>query len=225
MANLKNFISSEINAKLAALKKSEQMIGELQTYLQARGVNVKPVSIEPPAGQPNPAAGGPIEARVGKPVPYTGSFARETGNLLEALQSVPLGVPHSGALSSPFGDRANPFSGRGSESHGGLDFKGAHGEPVRATATGRVVWAGWQGGYGNLVEVAHAKGYNTLYAHLSRVEVTKGQQLAAGDTVGLLGSTGRSTGPHLHYAVQRRGERLDPEHFLALGDTGASAPR
>lgn len=69
---------------------------------------------------------------------------------------------------------------------------------MRATATGRVVWAGWQGGYGNLrVEVAHAKGYNTLYAHLSRVEVTKGQQLAAGDAVGLLGSTGRSTGPHL----------------------------
>ena len=75
MANLKNFTSSEINAKLSALKKSEQMIGELQTYLQARGVNVKPVSIEPPAGQPNPAAGGPIEARVGKPVPYTDSFA------------------------------------------------------------------------------------------------------------------------------------------------------
>ncbi len=60
------------------------------------------------------------------------------------------------------------------------------------------------------MEVAHAKGYNTLYAHLSRVEVTKGQQLAAGDAVGLLGSTGRSTGPHLHYEVQRRGERLDP---------------
>ena len=75
------------------------------------------------------------------------------------------------------------------------------------------------------MEVAHAKAYNTLYAHLSRVEVTKGQQLAAGDAVGLLGSTGRSTGPHLHYEVQRRGERLDPEHFLALGDTDASAPR
>ena len=75
------------------------------------------------------------------------------------------------------------------------------------------------------MEVAHAKGYNTLYAHLSRVEVTKGQQLAAGDAVGLLGSTGRLTGPHLHYEVQRRGEPLDLEHFLALGDTGASAPR
>ena len=75
------------------------------------------------------------------------------------------------------------------------------------------------------MEVAHPHGYNTLYAHLSRVEVTKGQQLAAGDTVGLLGSTGRSTGPHLHYEVQRRGERLDPEHFLAPSDTGASAPR
>ena len=75
------------------------------------------------------------------------------------------------------------------------------------------------------MEVAHPHGYNTLYAHLSRVEVTKGQQLAAGDAVGLLRSTGRLTGPHLHYAVQRRGEPLDLEHFLALGDTDASAPR
>ena len=75
------------------------------------------------------------------------------------------------------------------------------------------------------MEVAHPHGYNTLYAHLSRVEVNKGQQLAAGDAVGLLGSTGRLTGPHLHYEVQRRGERLDPEHFLAPIDTGASASR
>ena len=91
VADLKNFTSAEINAKLAALQKSEQMIGDLQTYLQARGVNVKPVSVAPPRGQPNPAAGGPaLQAHVGKPVPYTGSFARDAGNLLEVLQSVPL---------------------------------------------------------------------------------------------------------------------------------------
>ena len=225
VADLKNFTSAEINAKLAALQKSEQMIGDLQTYLQARGVNVKPVSVAPPRGQPNPAAGGPaLQAHVGKPVPYTGSFARDAGNLLEVLQSVPLGLPHGGAMSSAFGERANPFTGRGSESHGGLDFKGATGEPVHATASGKVVFAGWQGGYGNVVQVAHAHGYTTLYAHLSRIDVERGQPVTAGDTVGLLGSTGRSTGPHLHYEVQRRGERLDPEQFLALNDAAASNP-
>ena len=75
------------------------------------------------------------------------------------------------------------------------------------------------------MEVAHARGYNTLYAHLSRVEVTKGQQLAAGGAEQADRIAGRSTGPHLHYEVQRRGERLDPEHFLAQSDTVAAASR
>lgn len=219
VAELKNFTSAEINAKLAALQKSEKMIGELQAYLQARGVNIKPVSIEPPKGQPNPAAGGPApaHARLGQPVPYTGSFARDAGNLLQALQSVPLGLPHGGALSSRFGNRPNPFTGQGSEFHGGLDFKGNTGEPVQATAGGRVSFAGTQSGYGQMVEVTHQHGYRTVYAHLSRIHVKSGQAIQPGDVVGLLGSTGRSTGPHLHYEVLLRGQRLDPEIFLALG--------
>ena len=220
--NLKNFTSSEINAKLASLKKSEQMIIDLQAYLGARGENVKPVSAEPPKGQPNPAAGGP-HVSIARPVPFTGSFARDAGDLLQTLQSVPLGLPHDGAISSQYGGRPNPFTGRGSESHGGLDFKGSTGEPVQATARGKVTHAGVQGGYGNLVTVSHAYGHSTLYAHLSRVDVKVGQQIEAGDTVGLLGSTGRSTGPHLHYEVQWRDQRLDPETFLAL-DAPATTP-
>ena len=88
--------------------------------------------------------------------------------------------------------------------------------PHAARARGKVVFAGRQGGYGNLVQVAHAHGYVTAYAHLSRIDVKPGQLLEAGDVVGALGSTGRSTGPHLHYEVQRDGERVDPEHFLSL---------
>ena len=220
--DLKNFTSAEINAKLSALKKSEQMISDLQSYLGARGVNVKPVSAEPPKGQPNPAAGGPA-ASIARPVPFTGSFARDAGDLLQTLQSVPLGLPHDGPLSSHYGGRPNPFTGRGSESHGGLDFKGATGDPVQATARGKVTQAGLQGGYGNAVVVSHGFGYSTLYAHLSRVDVKAGQDIQAGDTVGLLGSTGRSTGPHLHYEVQWRGDRLDPQSFLAL-DTAPAMP-
>ncbi len=221
--DLKNFTSAEINAKLAALKKSEQMITDLQAYLGARGVNVKPVSVEPPKGQPNPAAGGP-NVPIARPVPFTGSFARDAGDLLQTLQSVPLGLPHDGPLSSQYGGRPNPFTGRGNESHGGLDFKGSTGEPVKATARGKVTQAGPLGGYGNLVTVTHAFGHSTLYAHLSKVDVQVGQQIEAGAVVGLLGSTGRSTGPHLHYEVQWRGQRLDPETFLALDTPAPSAP-
>lgn len=217
VAALKTFTSSEINAKLAALEKSEKMIGDLQAYLQARGVNVKPVSAEPPKGRPNPAAGGPVTAApLARPVPYTGSFARDASNLLEALQSVPLGLPHDGAISSRFGPRPNPFTGKGQEFHGGLDFKGRTGQPIQVTASGKVSFAGTQRGYGQVVTVDHAHGYSTVYAHLSRIDVKKGQRIQAGDVVGLLGSTGRSTGPHLHYEVQLRGERIDPERFLTL---------
>ncbi|MDO5086365.1 MAG: peptidoglycan DD-metalloendopeptidase family protein [Comamonadaceae bacterium] len=223
IAALKNATSSEINAKLATLEKSEKMIGDLQAYLQARGVNVKPVSAEPPKGRPNPAAGGPVSAASSaRPImAYTGSFVRDAGNLLEALQSVPLGLPHDGAISSRFGNRPNPFTGKGVEFHGGLDFKGRIGQPIQATASGKVSFAGTQRGYGQVVTVDHAYGYSTVYAHLSRIHVKPGQRIAAGDVVGLLGSTGRSTGPHLHYEVQLRGERIDPERFLAL-NTSAS---
>ena len=220
--DLRNFTSAEINAKLAALKKSEQMISDLQTYLGERGVNVKPVSAAPPKGRPNPAAGGPA-VPIARPVPFTGSFARDARDLLQTLQSVPLGLPHAGPLSSPYGGRPNPFTGRGSESHGGLDFKGNSGDAVRSTAGGKVTQAGRHGGYGNAVTVSHAYGHSTLYAHLSRIDVEVGQQVAAGDTVGRVGSTGRSTGPHLHYEVQWRGQRLDPQTFLAL-DSSDAAP-
>ncbi|HPR44786.1 MAG TPA: M23 family metallopeptidase [Ottowia sp.] len=215
VTDLSNFTSAEINAKLTALRKSERMVGDVAEYLKARGINVKPVSVERRKGVPNPAAGG-VAPSASRPVPYTGSFASDTENLLQALQNTPIGVPHDGALSSPFGVRSNPFTGRGAEMHGGLDFKGDIGEAVHATARGKVVFAGRQGGYGNLVQVAHAHGYVTAYAHLSRIDVKPGQLLEAGDVVGALGSTGRSTGPHLHYEVQRDGERVDPEHFLSL---------
>jgi murein DD-endopeptidase MepM/ murein hydrolase activator NlpD len=215
VTDLRNLTSAEISAKLAALKKSEQMIADLQTYLRARGVNVKPVTIEPPPGQPNPAAGGPM-VRAARPVPFTGSFARDAENLLQAVADTPLGLPHGGPLTSAFAGRPNPFTGQGSEFHGGLDFKGGIGEPVHVTAQGKVSFAGWRGGYGWVVEVRHANGYATLYGHLSRINVAAGQQLSAGDTVGLIGTSGRSTGPHLHYEVQLQGNRLNPEQFLAL---------
>lgn len=215
VADLRNFTSAEINAKLAALHKSEQMVDDVAHYLKARGVNVKPVVIEPPKGMPNPAAGG-VSLRISHPIPYTGSFADDTESLLQALQGTPLGVPHRGPISSPFGIRPNPFTGRGSEMHWGLDFKGNTGDSIHCTANGKVIFAGTENGYGNVVEVAHEHGYATVYAHLSHINVKRGQWVSAGDMIGVLGSTGRSTGPHLHYEVQHNGKRLNPATFLSL---------
>ncbi|MDO5652725.1 MAG: M23 family metallopeptidase [Brachymonas sp.] len=216
VVDLQNFTSAEINAKVEALKKSEQSVQELHNYLNARGVHVKPATIAPAAGKPNPAAGGPLLPAAARPVPFTGSFAQDTQNLLSALERTPLGAPHVGPLTSQFGNRANPFSGLGAEDHGGLDIKGTTGDPVKATANGKVQFAGVQGGYGNVVRINHGNGYETIFGHLSRIDVKTGATIKAGEVLGLLGSTGRSTGPHLHYEVLRNGERLNPELFLSM---------
>ena len=217
VVDLQNFTSAEINAKIQALSKSEQVVSDLQNYLRERGVHIKPASIEPQPGKPTPSAGGPIlAAAAARPLPFTGGFSENAETLLQALQRTPLGAPHGGPLTSHYGNRANPFSGRGAEDHGGLDIKGNTGDPVRATANGRVSFSGVQGGYGNVVRLVHGNGYETVFGHLSRINVQTGQTIRAGDVLGLVGSTGRSTGPHLHYEVLRGGERLNPEQFLSL---------
>ena len=192
------------------------MLAELREYLKARGVNVKPVSVEPPRGKPNKAAGGPVSSREVRQAPGRQAAVEDAGDLLQVLQSVPLGMPHNGPISSRFGNRSNPFTGKGSEFHGGLDLKGSTGQPIRVTAKGKVHFAGVQSGYGNVVMVDHAHGYSTVYAHLSKISVKAGQHVEAGSVIGQLGSTGRSTGPHLHYEVQSKGQRIDPEQFLSL---------
>lgn len=215
--DLQAFTSTEVNAKLDALKKSEKMILDLQNYLKDRGVSVKPIKIESQPGKPIASAGGPpvLSASV-QNMPFASAFSESAETLLQALQRTPLGAPHKGPLTSRFGKRPNPFTGRGAENHGGLDIKGKTGDDIRVTANGKVTFAGVQNGYGNVVKVKHGNGYETVYGHLSRIDVKAGQTIEAGHVVGLLGSTGRSTGPHLHYEVVRNGERLDPENYLNL---------
>ncbi|MGO4835386.1 M23 family metallopeptidase, partial [Rhizobiaceae sp. 2RAB30] len=91
------------------------------------------------------------------------------------------------------------------------------GAAARATAPGTVVKAGWNGGYGRMVEVEHGSGFTTRYAHLSKIRVKVGQAVTTGDIVGDVGSSGRSTGPHLHYEIRRDGDALDPVSFLKTG--------
>ncbi len=138
--------------------------------------------------------------------------------LQETLQreaAIPYGYPIRGLarITSHFGYRRNPF-GWGFEFHNGLDFSAAYGTPVRATGAGVVVEAGWKGPYGLAVVVDHGYGYRTLYGHLSSISVRVGQRLERGARVGTVGSTGRSTGPHLHYTVFRRGSEVNPLGYL-----------
>ncbi len=138
--------------------------------------------------------------------------------LQTAMLAIPLAVPAPEAwrINSGFGARRDPFSGRWAF-HNGLDFKGDAGQPIVATAPGKVVKAGWGGGYGNMVEVEHGLGLKTRYAHLKSISVAEGDEVKYGEEVGKLGNTGRSTGAHLHYEVWLDGQARDPMLYLKAG--------
>lgn len=122
--------------------------------------------------------------------------------------------PVLGPLSSGFGGRRNPFGGAGYEYHKGQDIAAQWGTPVIATADGVVASARWHKGYGNGIYIDHGNGIETRYGHLSRIDVVEGQQIKRGQQIGLVGSTGRSTGPHLHYEVRINGEAINPLQYL-----------
>ncbi|WP_298252276.1 peptidoglycan DD-metalloendopeptidase family protein [Bradyrhizobium sp.] len=138
--------------------------------------------------------------------------------LNHTLALVPYRKPVVGEVefTSGFGIRADPFLGRPAM-HTGLDFRASTGDPVRVTANGKVASAGWAGGYGRMVEVDHGNGLSTRYGHLSEIDVKVGDVVKIGQVIGLVGSTGRSTGPHLHYETRIDGEAVDPQRFLRAG--------
>jgi murein DD-endopeptidase MepM/ murein hydrolase activator NlpD len=127
---------------------------------------------------------------------------------------LPLGNPvHSMRITSPFGTRVDPFNGNPAM-HKGIDFAGALNTPLYSTAPGKVIRAGVRGDYGNAVEVDHGLGFTTVYGHLNKILVKVGQKVQTGDKIGLAGSTGRSTGVHLHYEVRYGGRQINPYNFV-----------
>jgi murein DD-endopeptidase MepM/ murein hydrolase activator NlpD len=122
--------------------------------------------------------------------------------------------PVDGKLESGFGGRRNPFGGSGYEFHSGQDIEAPPGAPVIAGASGRVSFVGWQNGYGQLVVIDHGGGLTTRYGHLSHIDTELGRAVQRGELVGRVGSTGRSTGPHLHYEVRIDDEPINPLQFL-----------
>lgn len=141
-------------------------------------------------------------------------------DFLRSRGVVPSIWPVFGKLESGVGGRRNPFTGRGHEYHEGQDIDAAWGTPVEAAASGKITIAGWQRGYGNVVYVDHGSGLSTRYGHLSKINVAVGQTVGTGDVIGLVGSTGRSTGPHLHYEVRINNQPVDPKPYLPGATAG-----
>ena len=195
---------------------------KIRGVLADLGMDAKKV----PAGPQLAAVGGPFvpvtlrkDASAFERQLYRIQTARASlDRLNRTLTAVPVRKPILGEidLSSGFGVRSDPFLGRPAM-HTGLDFRSSTGDPVRVTANGTVDSAGWSGGYGKMVEVDHGNGFATRYGHLSEIDVKVGQRVTIGQTIGRVGSTGRSTGPHLHYETRIDGEAVDPQKFLRAG--------
>ncbi len=181
------------------------------------------------------AAGLPVDSDFGKSdvggplIPLDSSMifdskVKELDEALDALdhlkkeaRQLPLANPAPGrSVTSPFGVRTDPILGTAAL-HSGMDFRAPMGMPAKVTAPGVVTKAGWNGGYGRMVEVDHGNGFATRYGHLSEIDVAVGQKVDAGTIIGKTGSSGRSTGPHLHYEVRHNGEAIDPLRFLTVG--------
>ena len=180
---------------------------------------VKPVLDDETAG-----TGGPLLLASTNP---TSGFDTKFADLDDAVQrlesakslakSVPIANPVPGMpVSSPFGSRTDPLLGM-MAFHSGMDFRAISGSSVHATASGTVTAADYTGGYGNMVEIDHGHGLSTRYGHMSQILVSVGEHVTLGETIGKVGSTGRSTGPHLHYEVRRNGSAVNPVGYLAIG--------
>ena len=199
----------------------KQRTEKIAAILHRLGQKVPPSSVA--AG--DDAVGGPLVAlspnsdpatfRVGVSL-VTGEIER-FGALRRIALRLPLTRPIPGApITSRFGMRIDPFLGTPAM-HTGIDFRAPTGYPARATADGTVTIAGYNGGYGNMVEIDHGNGITTRYGHLSQIEVKVGQVVSKGTLLGRTGSTGRSTGPHLHYEVRVDGDAIDPMRYITAG--------
>ena len=158
----------------------------------------------------------PIDLKKNKNIKYKkiAQDIEQWHGLHRLTQILPLGAPVSKkVITSPYGTRADPFTGKAKQ-HKGIDFAGKIGTELYAVAPGRVISAGERHGYGTTVEIDHGLGFTTLYAHLSKVMVSRGDGVRPGTVIGLGGSSGRSTGPHLHYEIRYKGTPFNPTNFV-----------
>jgi murein DD-endopeptidase MepM/ murein hydrolase activator NlpD len=228
--------SAELNRSFSSIA---ERLGEIDSHQrqwvaqlrQAAEIRIEKLEVAVNSLSPSPdAASGTSGRGIGGPfVPNDARAAfeqhvaaldhafRRIDALAARIDRIPLSAPLAGArITSDFGERADPFFGT-SAMHSGIDFAAGSGTPVPAVAAGTVVEASYAGGYGNMVEIDHGNGLSTRYGHLSAIKVKVGDNVTRGQVVAESGSTGRSTGPHLHYEVRRNGIAVDPEGFIRAG--------
>ena len=224
-------ISTDQDRRLdIAEEASQDRVENLRAVLRMTGLSAEEVLQE----GSREAAGGPfisaseedafaaaldLEDDFSRRVARVAARVAEAEQLERAIDSTPLGVPVGDTyrLSSNYGRRIDPVTGRPA-THTGLDFAAYRLAPVAAAAPGQVTFVGWRGGYGRVVEIDHGHGFKTRYGHLQRATVQRGDTVAFGEQVGQMGSTGRSTGDHLHYEVWFKGQHYDPTEFLKAGN-------
>ena len=226
LVRLQTSLDTVERRQIAALSSAEESVDSrlrrMRGVISDLGLNMAQLEAATPrGGMGGPfvpvklaADAGPFERQI-----YRVNINRaQMQRLNQTLALVPYRKPVVGEVefTSGFGVRTDPFLGRPAM-HTGLDFRAAQGDPVRVTANGKVVSAGWAGGYGRMVEVDHGNGLSTRYGHLSEIGVKVGESVKIGQVIGAVGSTGRSTGPHLHYETRIDGEAVDPQKFLRAG--------
>ncbi|WP_457637784.1 peptidoglycan DD-metalloendopeptidase family protein [Oceanithermus sp.] len=222
--NRNNMLAGEAADMLKQLDQLEAEIDRLRERAGLPKIEVTPVKGENQGGE---GQGGGIPLDTEAMLKLTAERIKTlTGNLSSKIEPAlektlakeaarPVGYPlkvHT-YIASGFGTRRNPF-GRGYEFHDGIDLPAWYGTPIYATAPGKVVEAGWSNIYGYYVKLDHGYGYQTLYGHMSKILVKRGQVVKRGEVLGKVGSTGRSTGPHVHYSVYVWGKAVNPVSFL-----------
>jgi murein DD-endopeptidase MepM/ murein hydrolase activator NlpD len=206
-------VAPSVNSTSAASNYIQSIQGKLQKindYLRKRGL--KGFSVKSVGGNGNAE-----ESKLSDAEKYS-MYDEYLSRLLNSVAFTPMGYPRVSSITSMFGYRSDPFDSENAEYHPGIDFKGAKGDPVHVTADGKVVFTGPKGGYGNCIIVQHKNDFQTLYGHLSHIDVEDGQSVSTGDVIGKVGSTGRSTGAHLHYEVRKNGKPINPIKFLTLNN-------
>lgn len=227
LTRLDEALSRTSDAQLAALREMDGKLldtqAKLKSALAETGLNIDkmaaPATVEGGTGGPFvpvklEASAGAFGAALNDIQPRLATLMRLKG----IVQLMPVARPMNGDhdFTSNYGYRTDPFT-RGLAMHTGVDFRAETGAQIVATGPGKVVAAEYNGGYGNMVEIEHANGLSTRYAHMSAISVSVGQIVKTGAVLGRVGSTGRSTGPHLHYETRINEEPVDPTRFLKAG--------
>lgn len=200
------FSQVDTSAMKEKFTKIDTELSSIKNYLRARGI--KPVMKQP--------QGGEADNDVLSGDEISDFYVTYLDRIGYNFSHTPLGLPFHGRITSTFGHRENPFGGINVETHKGLDIAGPAGSPVKSMAMGTVEFAGVRGGFGNCIMIKHANGFETLYGHLSKILVRVGENVEIGQIIGKIGSTGRSTGPHLHYEIHKNGQKINPQSFLTL---------